>query len=65
MAVRSDWRYMGRERATYIDALVPVDTQPTQDSEDLVVAFFRSRTRVGVFDTEDQRAAGGVELPPS
>ncbi len=40
-------------RAAYVDAFVPVDTQPGQSFDDLLVAFFRVTFRVCVLDAEN------------
>ena len=50
--------------ATHVDALVPVDAQPAQGFENLVVAFLGVAHGVGVFDAEDQLAAGGAGFGP-
>ncbi len=47
-----------------VDALVPVDAQPVQGLDDLVVAFLGVTLRIGVFDAEHERALGVTGLGP-
>ena len=51
-------------RPTDVDALVPIDAEPVQRLDDLVVAFLGITLGVGVFDTEHESALGMACLSP-
>ena len=48
----------------HVDALIPVDTQPIQGFDDLVVAFLGVTLGVRIFNTEHERALGVAGLSP-
>ena len=51
-------------RATHVDAFIPVDAQPIQGLDDLVVAFLGVALGVRILDTEHERALGVAGLSP-
>src|SRR5690606_32290118 len=51
-------------RTTDVDALVPVDAQPAQTVEQLLVALLAVARRIGVLDAEHELAAGVPRVGP-
>ena len=51
-------------RAAHVNALIPVDAQPIQGFDDLVVAFLGVALGVRIFNTEHERALGMAGLSP-
>ncbi len=51
-------------RTAHVDAFVPIDAQPVQRVDDLVVAFLGISLGVRIFDTEHERALGMAGLSP-
>lgn len=51
-------------RAADADALVPVETEPVQRLENLLVALLRVALRVGVLDAEHELAADVLRVRP-
>ncbi len=51
-------------RAADLDALVPVEPEPAQRVEELLVALLAVARRVGVLDAEHERAAGVPRVGP-
>ena len=51
-------------RATLVDSFVPIKAKPCQGVEDLVERFLGIASSVGVFDTENEGAAGVARVCP-